>query len=93
MHKDIVVSCPQGVEALGSSAACEVQGMYLPRRILTFQGHPEFGEDIMLELLDARSDLGIYDDRIYEDALRRARNHHDGVLIGEVCLEFLLGRW
>ena len=92
MHKEIVVSYPKGVEALGSSPSCDVQGMYVPGKVLTLQAHPEFSEDIMLELLGARADLGIHDDRIYEDALRRARYSHDGTLVAEVFLRFLVSK-
>ena len=91
MHKDIVASCPYGVEALGTSPQCEVQGMYVPNKLITLQGHPEFGGYIMLELLKARSDLGILvDDETYESALQRAKNNHDGVLVAKVVLRFFL---
>ena len=91
MHKDVVCCCPRGVESLGWSPMCEVQGMHVPDKIITVQGHPEFDEELMLELLDARYDLGIEDDRIFEEAVSRAGKSHDGVLVAQIFIRFLKG--
>ena len=91
MHKDLVYHYPQGVEHLGSSGPCEVQGMYIPKRVITVQGHPEFTEEIVAELLDRRRKQGIFVDDIYEEAMARVGKPHDGVLIAQGFLKFLLG--
>ncbi|MCJ1283219.1 hypothetical protein MMC26_002547 [Xylographa opegraphella] len=92
MHKDIVFTYPLEVEALGSSPRCEVQGMLIPKRVITVQGHPEFNAEIVTELLEARHKQGIFDDEIYEDAMRRVGKAQDGVLVSGVFLKFLLDR-
>ncbi|KAG0652502.1 glutamine amidotransferase [Hyphodiscus hymeniophilus] len=46
MHRDIVYNYPDGVESLAYTEKCAVQGMYIPKRVITVQGHPEFNEEI-----------------------------------------------
>ncbi|RMZ76811.1 hypothetical protein DV738_g4687, partial [Chaetothyriales sp. CBS 135597] len=58
MHRDIVFAYPEGVEALGSSPVCQVQGMYASGRLFTIQGHPEFNKEITTEILSSRHDAG-----------------------------------
>ncbi|KAI9836667.1 MAG: hypothetical protein M1819_001302 [Sarea resinae] len=90
MHRDIVYEYPEGVEDLGSSPRCRVQGMYSAGRLITVQGHPEFTADIVTEILGARHDQGIFDDPTFEDAMSRVRKHHDGVVVAQAFLRFLL---
>ena len=89
MHKDIVYYYPEGVEPLGYSAKCEVQGMYIPRKLIAVQGHPEFTQDIVTELLIARHEQGIFDDATFEDGMERVGRQHDGVLVAIAFLKFL----
>ena len=90
MHRDIVYECPKGVEGLGASPRCSVQGMYVKGRVITVQGHPEFNQQIMTEILEARHDQGIFNDELYEDGMARAGKHHDGVVVSSAFLRFLL---
>lgn len=90
MHQDIVYNYPPNVVPLGSSPRCAVQGMYAPRRFITLQGHPEFTEDIITEIIQKRTESGIFKGNQAQDALSRANNEHDGVTIGVVFLKFLL---
>lgn len=90
MHQDIVFACPPGVTLLGSSPRCAVQGMYSPRRFLTLQGHPEFTEEIVTEIIQSRTKAGVFSEDQARDALSRAGNKHDGVAIGTKFLLFLL---
>ncbi|KAL9032109.1 MAG: hypothetical protein Q9214_008104, partial [Letrouitia sp. 1 TL-2023] len=83
MHKDIVFEYPAGVESLGSSESCLVQGMYVPNRIITVQGHPEFTEEILREILEVRHSQGIFSDEIYEEAIGRVGRKHDGLLVAK----------
>lgn len=89
MHRDIVYSHPPGVEALGSSPKCEVQDMYIPRKLITVEGHPEFNEEIMTELLKTRHVQGIFDDETFEDGMARVGKNHDGVVVGKAFVNFL----
>ncbi|KKK13044.1 hypothetical protein P175DRAFT_0498489 [Aspergillus ochraceoroseus IBT 24754] len=90
MHRDIVHAYPAHVIPLGHSPRCEVQGMYLPGCFITVQGHPEFREDIVSEIVTLRAEGGIFSKEQAEDALIRAGKPHDGVAIGVAFLKFLL---
>ena len=90
MHKDLVYYYPEDVEELGSSGACKVQGMYIPNRVFTVQGHPEFTDEIVKELLENRHRLGIFGDEIYEEAIRRVGKPQDGVVVAQAFLKFLI---
>jgi len=90
MHRDIVYEYPRGVEELGSSPRCEVQGMYMRNRLITVQGHPEFTKDIVTEVIETRHAQGIFDQEMYEDAMARVGKPHDGVVVAQAFLRFLL---
>ena len=90
MHLDAVYEWPEGVEHLGSSPACEVQGMYIKNRIFTLQGHPEFDVQIIREILETRHKQGVFQGEFYSSAMERAGNHHDGIAVSKAFLEFLL---
>ncbi|KAI9795646.1 MAG: hypothetical protein M1833_006886 [Piccolia ochrophora] len=90
MHRDIVLAYPSGVTDLGHSARCATQGMHAPRRLITVQGHPEFNEGIVRELLESRHRQGIFDDETYEDAIKRVGNQQDGVAVAAGFLRFLM---
>ncbi len=64
--------------------------MYIRNRVITVQGHPEFNEEIVRELLEVRHRQGIFDDETFEDGIRRVGNGHDGVVVAEAFLRFLL---
>jgi GMP synthase-like glutamine amidotransferase len=90
MHQDVVFEYPEGVEALAYTAKCKNHGMYVSKKLITVQGHPEFDGEIEKEILDTRHKLGIFDDATYEEAVSRADKYHDGVVISAVFLKFLL---
>ena len=89
MHRDIVYNYPEGVEGLGSSPACENQGMYVHDKLITVQGHPEFNQEIVTELLEARRAQGIFDAALFEDGMARVGKGHDGLTIAKAFLTFL----
>ena len=89
-HLDLVSHYPDGVEALGSSGPCKVQGMYIPKRVMTLQGHPEFTPDIMAELLRKRRGQNIFSEEVYGEAMARVGQPQDGVLIAQAFLKFLM---
>ena len=90
MHRDIVFEYPEGVEQLGSNPVCAVQGMYVRKRLITVQGHPEFNEEIMTEILDTRHKMGIFDDEAFDAAMTRVVKPHDGLVVSKAFLRFLL---
>ncbi|KAF7563363.1 hypothetical protein G7046_g761 [Stylonectria norvegica] len=73
MHRDIVYNFPVDSIPLGSNDICTVQAMYQPGKYITVQGHPEFTEEIISEILFNRHAVGIFSDEVYEDAMKRAR--------------------
>ena len=94
MHKDIVQPpLPEGVSNLGETEVCAVQGMVddARKRFITVQGHPEFTDAIVTEVLSLRRDLGVFTEGEYEDMMERVRDEHDGVMIMEVFLKFVRG--
>lgn len=90
MHKDIVYYYPPGVEELGWSDKCKVQGMYVPQKVITLQGHPEFTEEIVKEILENRRKQNIFDEDIYKEAMTRIARPQDGVLVAQAFLRFLV---
>ena len=90
MHKDIVYDYPPLVEKLGSSPICTNQGMHIPRKLITLQGHPEFTEEIMTDIVNARYALHLFDDTLYQDAIARAGDPQDGLHIAATFLRFMM---
>ena len=54
------------------------------------QGHPEFTEEIMRELLDRAYTSGLFDKDIFEDSIKRVDKYQDGVVVAQAFLRFLL---
>lgn len=90
MHTDIVFEYPEGVEKLGASPRCLVQAMYQKGKFISVQGHPEFNEGIVTYVVKLRNESGVFNDEQARDALERAGNKHDGVVIAKAFLRFLL---
>ena len=91
MHKDIVHDHPTGVESLGSSPVCDVQGMYVPNRLISVQGHPEFDDEMVTAICEKRHEQGIFDDETFTDAISRVKNEQDGVTVAQGFLKMLTG--
>jgi hypothetical protein len=85
-----VTVIPPGVEILGYTARCRVHGMSVANKIITIQGHPEFKEQMMKEVLFLRHSNGIVDEETYNDALPRASNPTEGTYVAKAFLELLL---
>ncbi|KAL5116471.1 hypothetical protein ACEQ8H_005592 [Pleosporales sp. CAS-2024a] len=88
MHRDIVYEYPKGIEKLGGSPRCLVQGMYKRNKLISVQGHPEFNAEIMHVIVKARNKQGIFEDEQTRDALERSGKQHDGVNIAKAFLRF-----
>ena len=92
MHRDQVFSLPAGAELLASTDKCPNHGFIIPGRVITVQGHPEFTEDIMGEILELRHQSGLLTDEVYQSGVERNGDHHDGVFMAQVFLKFLQGQ-
>lgn len=89
MHRDAVADFPAGSEPLARTDLCPVQGMYVPGRYITVQGHPEFTAEIVSEILRVRHAAGIFPDDVFDEAMRRAVLEQDGVKIAVAFLTFM----
>ena len=87
MHRDSVFAYPKGTEPLAENENCSVQGILIPGKTITVQGHPEFTEDIVRELLEARK--GIFPEGVYDGGVSRVAKEHDGVVVAQAFLKFL----
>lgn len=52
MHGDQVVELPDTAEIIASSEFCEFAGLYYPEGVLTYQGHPEFDNEFIRDLIE-----------------------------------------
>ncbi|KAI1265250.1 putative class I glutamine amidotransferase [Xylariaceae sp. FL1019] len=89
MHRDAVLTFPTGVISLAETDICPNQAMYIPRRMMSVQGHPEFTVDMMTEIIETRKYGGILNKDISEDGLNRVGDPQDGVAIAQVFIRFL----
>lgn len=64
--------------------------MYAPQRLITVQGHPEFNQEIMSEIITRRHSMGIFDDKAYKEYMAKAALPHDGLVVSQTFLKFLL---
>ncbi|KAI1813186.1 putative class I glutamine amidotransferase [Poronia punctata] len=89
MHRDAVLTFPPGVIQLARTEVCANQAMYMPRRMISVQGHPEFTEEMVREILELRKYGGILGDDIYNDGISRVAKKQDGVAVARIFLRFL----
>ncbi|KAJ7103716.1 class I glutamine amidotransferase-like protein [Mycena epipterygia] len=99
MHQDHVPELPPNFHLLGSTEVALNQGMvrFNPGtssfdsladiQIFAVQGHPEFNESIMTELVTTRAASGVLNAATAADAIRRAKWQNDGVeVVGKTIL-------
>lgn len=92
MHRDVVTEVPEGVEKLGQTDKCAVQGMYAPKRLMSLQGHPEHTSDIQREILETRRKSGLFSDEAYREIIGRLELEQEGVAVAEVFIRFMQER-
>jgi hypothetical protein len=78
------------VEHLAYKEKCAVQEMYKKRKIITVQGHLEFTEEIVRELLEARRASGMLNDEMYNGGVENVDRGHDGVVVAQAFLKFIM---
>ncbi|KAK0721708.1 class I glutamine amidotransferase-like protein [Lasiosphaeria miniovina] len=89
MHRDQAFGLPAGAELLAESDKCANHGFVMPGRAITVQGHPEFTEDMIREILEARHATGLFSDELFQSGMDRKGNEQDGVLMARVFLKFI----
>ena len=70
IHRDHVVTLPEGATILASTPQTPVQAFLLGETILGIQGHPEFFNDIVEDLVASRSKSGVIPAESAENANR-----------------------
>jgi GMP synthase-like glutamine amidotransferase len=90
MHQDMVYTYPSDVLPLAHTTRCENQGMYAKGRLITVQGHPEFNREMVMHILTARHEAGVFKDEIYEDGIKRVGETHGGEVIAKAFVRFLM---
>ena len=58
MHGDQVVELPPTAEIIAASDFCEFAGLYYPEGVLTYQGHPEFDNQFIRDLIEDKWERG-----------------------------------
>lgn len=84
VHNDVVFHPPTdgGYSNWGSSAKCEVQGLYKPRRLLTFQGHPEFPNAVAARGLEKTRKSQAHEDFVKDSSrIRTPPEELDAMLV------------
>ncbi|BFZ59185.1 folylpolyglutamate synthase [Saitoella coloradoensis] len=76
MHRDIVSKAPAGVHVFASNEICD--------------GHPEFTQFIVEELLRTRQEQKIFAEDMVEEAWPRAAGENDGENVARGIITFLL---
>lgn len=93
MHSDHVV-IPDSVALksdyvmVGESELCQRQGLLLPGRVLTFQGHPEFNKNITVSTIQNLEKKKVFNQQEANNHLQSAKKEDDAILHGEVLIHF-----
>ena len=89
MHSDQVVTIPKDAKVWGRSKHSEIQGLYIPGRLFTTQGHVGFDQNMVEKNLDARVEKELLSEEEAGDAKARAHLEHDGELVARAILRFI----
>lgn len=81
---------PKGVSVVGATTHCNVQGVYEPGRILTFQGHPEFDTFINSECLKLVGSRVGWNEAYTEAAVVSAQADDDAAAASDIIVAFFL---
>ena len=95
LHGDYVVlppsELPDDVQFVGFTSHCQVQGIYQTKRILTFQGHPEFDQFIETECLKLVSKRVGWESEFTFAAIASAQQNDDATVAADIIMAFILG--
>ncbi|OAE23378.1 hypothetical protein AXG93_1660s1370 [Marchantia polymorpha subsp. ruderalis] len=89
-HRDQVKEIPPGGELLGFSERTGIEMYAVGDNILAIQGHPEFSEDVVRDIVDTRSSSGVLNDaetKTARDTLKEGP--HDREILQRICKLFL----
>ncbi|KAG6551038.1 hypothetical protein Mapa_007271 [Marchantia paleacea] len=92
-HRDQVKEIPTGGELLGFSEKTGIEMYAVGDNVLAIQGHPEFTEDVVRDIVDTRFSMGILNDaetRTAQESMKEGP--HDREILQRICKLFLKGR-
>ena len=90
VHQDQVVQLPPEAELLGSNDFCPNLVYTIDNRALGIQGHPEFGKDLMRELIGGREEM--VGAQVQQNAMKSLENGSpDNQLFASWIVNFLTG--
>lgn len=98
-----MIGVPADCLSIGSTPNCAIHGFIKlashvgPRgsdspkdiSVLTVQGHPEFNPDVMLKVIDAREESGVFSKALAQESRKYAQMHDDGVWFGSLILDVM----
>ncbi|CAM6106196.1 unnamed protein product [Calypogeia fissa] len=92
-HQDQVQQIPPGGELLGFSEKTAIEVFAVGDHVLGIQGHPEFTEDVVKDLIDTRLSLGMLTEEEAKDARATLRaGQADREALVQLCKGFLKRR-
>lgn len=79
-----------GWVCVGASRLCDVQGVYKPGKVLTFQGHPEFDAFLNEQGIRNLERNAVLSRAQVDDNLKQIHQEDDAILYGEVLIDFIV---
>lgn len=87
IHQDQVIELPKDAVRLTESNFCPNSSFQIGKTILTFQGHPEFSKDYLLQMMDNRRE--VLGEKTYQSGLKSLAQAADESIIAHWIANFL----
>ncbi|KAL3680021.1 hypothetical protein R1sor_022977 [Riccia sorocarpa] len=92
VHRDQVKEIPPGGELLGSSERTAIEMFSVGDHVLAIQGHPEFTEDVVANLIDSRLEAGVLKEKEAKEGKESMKEGpEDREIVQRMCKAFLKG--
>jgi GMP synthase-like glutamine amidotransferase len=88
-HQDQVVAKPEGARVVAQTDFCKFAGLVYDTRVLSYQPHPEFGNDLFVDLVEIRG-RGVVPDAIIDKAVEITKGDLSSGQVGNQLAEFLI---
>jgi GMP synthase-like glutamine amidotransferase len=89
IHRDQVLKLPENAVLLASSENTPIEMFSVNDNVLCVQGHPEFDEKLVEELIRSRADSGVIPQDVAVDALASLKNGTDNDSIRTLLQSFI----
>ena len=91
VHQDQVVKLPPGAELLGGNEFCDNLFFAIDNKVLGIQGHPEFGMEIMQQIIGLREKT--VGTQVHQNAVKSLNcGSPDNLLFAKWIVNFLTER-